>query len=57
MSEQFENGNSEVKDCIDVAFVENLFWRVSREGTEIFWKNMPVTLKSLYVGFHGRPPL
>jgi len=57
MSEQFKCGNSEVKYCIDVAFVENLFWRVSRKGAELFWENIPATLKTLYLGFHGRAPL
>jgi hypothetical protein len=47
----------EIKNCIDVAFVENLFWQVPSEKAEQYWAKLPTALKELYVGFHGRAPL
>lgn len=56
MREQFAIGSAEVRDCIDVSFVENLFWQVSPEKARLYWLRMPDLLKDLYVGFHGSPP-
>jgi hypothetical protein len=47
----------EIKNCIDVAFVENLFWQVPSEKAEQYWAKLPPALKELYIGFHGRAPL
>lgn len=51
------NCSEEVFKCIDVSFVENLFWQVSKTKAEPYWNPMPSRLKELYVGFHGTPPL
>ncbi|REL36344.1 DUF7674 family protein [Thalassotalea euphylliae] len=46
--------NNDIKNCIDVAFVENLFWRVKAEHASPYWALMPDILKQLYIQFHGR---
>ena len=56
MRHRFATGGAEVRNCIDVAFVENLFWRVSPAHAEAYWARMPDLLKSLYLGFHASPP-
>lgn len=56
MRERFETGSKEVRNCIDVTFVENLFWRVSPEHARMYWMRMPDLLKKLYLGFHSKPP-
>lgn len=48
---------SKVHTCIDVAFVENLFWQVPGSKAEPYWQELPQPLKELYVGFHHRTPL
>jgi hypothetical protein len=53
----FLSGSDEVKNCIDVSFVENLFWQVSPKKSEPYWLGLPDTLKKLYVDFHAQPPL
>lgn len=57
ISTQFEVGDHETKNAIDVAFVENLFWRVGKNEAAPFWAALPPNLKRLYVGFHGQSPL
>ena len=49
--------SKEVRTCIDVAFVENLFWQVPSLKAELYWQELPQPLKELYVGFHHRTPL
>ena len=44
-------GGREVGECIDVAFVENLFWKVRAEQAQPYWQGMPSTLKELYMAF------
>ncbi len=53
---KLRGGDSEVKTCIDVSFVENLFWRVAQRNSARVWPKVPKSLQTLYVGFHGRPP-
>lgn len=48
--------SKEVRSCIDVALVENLFHDVDADKAAPFWKALPQPLKALYLGFHGRPP-
>ncbi len=55
-SEVYEKEDPEIRNCIDVSFVENLFWNVSSENSEIYWQYLPENLKHLYLGFHGRVP-
>lgn len=48
--------SEEVANCIDVAFVENLFWRVPPDKASPYWAVLPPALQTLYLGFHsGRP--
>ncbi|WP_434339506.1 DUF7674 family protein [Motilimonas cestriensis] len=52
----YMKSDNDVKDCIDVSFVENLFWNVPPEKAVPFWEVLPDVLKQLYIGFHGRKP-
>jgi hypothetical protein len=45
-----------VRKCIDVAFVENLFWRVPSAKCAPYWERLPLRLKELYLDFHRREP-
>jgi hypothetical protein len=56
MRDQFMNGCGDVRHCIDVAFVENLYWEVSPDRARPYWARMPDLLKKLYLGFHSKPP-
>jgi len=49
--------SKEVFNCIDVSFVENLFWQVSEAKAGPYWHSMPDSLKELYIGFHSKLPL
>lgn len=54
----FESGDETVRNCIDVSFVENLFWQVSDVGSiATYWAALPDNLRRLYLDFHGRDPL
>lgn len=57
ISSSFESGDEDVRKCIDVAFVENLFWQVSRDKAVDYWGALPENLKSLFIGFHHINPL
>jgi hypothetical protein len=57
ISSQYQIGDAEVKNCIDVSFIENLFWEVPTEKADPYWKLLPENLKELYVDFYGRTPL
>jgi len=54
---KYVTGDSEVKNCIDVSFVENLFWQVMPEKALPYWQALPHPLKELYLNFHGKPPV
>lgn len=56
ISYQFLNSSMDVRKCIDVAFIENLFWGIVPEKIEPYWQILPFVLKELYIGFHGRKP-
>ena len=53
----FMTGSEDVKKCVDVAFVENLFWQVPPRKADPYWQILPRALQKLYVDFHGRAPL
>lgn len=57
ISANFESGDDDVRQCIDVAFVENLFWQVSPDRSAAYWMALPENLKCLYIDFHSRSPL
>ncbi len=52
----FASGSEEVRKCIDVSFVENLFWQVPPAKAAPYWKKLPRQLQVLYVDFHNKPP-
>ena len=52
----FDKGAETVKQCIDVAFVENLFWQVPSAKCAQYWEQLPPKLKQLYTEFHHREP-
>jgi hypothetical protein len=56
MRDRFMTGCGEVRNCIDVSFVENLFWQVTPDRSGPYWARMPDLLKRLYLGFHSKPP-
>jgi hypothetical protein len=56
MDEALPHGSSEVANCIDVAFVENLFWQVPSSNAELSWKRVPEPQKALYLAFHRVAP-
>lgn len=53
----FASGSEEVRRCIDVSFVENLFWEVPPAKASTHWKKLPPLLQALYVDFHSKPPI
>lgn len=57
MASAWGRASPEIHDCIDVAFVENLFWQVVPSKAERCWAELPTSLKELYIAFHGRTPL
>lgn len=57
VADTLSKGASEIHECIDVALVENLFWDVKSVQRKPYWDNLPASLKALYIGFHGRPPV
>ncbi len=51
----YEKGNSDLKDAIDVSFVEPLeFKETKKNNYKWAWESMPETLKQLYLAFHGK---
>lgn len=54
--ERLRGSDNKIKNCIDVSFVENLFWEVQPNSAADAWEAMPDSMQSLYVRFHGRPP-
>lgn len=51
------DSSEEVYRCVDVAFVENLYWQIGGERAAPYWALMPTRLRKLYLGFHPRPPV
>lgn len=54
---QLKSDDEEIKNCIDVAFAENLFYQVKVEKLQAYWEILPKELKCLYVKFHGQEPI
>ena len=46
----------EVRECIDVSFIENLFHNVSTAKATPYWTALPDLLCDLYINFHHRSP-
>lgn len=51
-----QDSSDEVKNCLDVAFTENLFWQLAKDKAAPYWSGLPVSIKSFYLAFHGKPP-
>jgi len=49
MDQRFRTGNDEIKNCIDVWFVENLFYSVPRQVSRLVWPMLPKNLQKLYM--------
>jgi len=56
ISGSFGVASPEVRNCIDVAFVENLFWQVPGIKCAPYWQQLPPTLRKLYIEFHHHEP-
>ena len=57
IADALDGCSTELFACLDVSFVENLFWRVSANKAAPYWQQMPEALKVLYCRFHGNAPL
>jgi hypothetical protein len=57
LEQAYKYGDPAVKTCIDVAFVENLFWEVPIREAKPYWAVFPRTFQTLYTDFFGRPPI
>ncbi|EAR09233.1 DUF7674 family protein [Reinekea blandensis] len=57
LSEVDLSSGIEIKQLIDVSFVENLFWEVSPGNAAKPWYLLPENLKKYYVEFHLGTPL
>ena len=56
VSRTWTGAESNVKGCIDVSLVENLFWEVSPQEAAPYWAALPSPLQELYLGFHRHAP-
>lgn len=54
--ELLRGSDKKIRNCIDVSFVENLFWEVQPSSAANAWDALPHSMQQLYVRFHGRPP-
>lgn len=57
LADAFDEGDDEIRSCIDASFVENLFWEVPGARAEPFWRRLPENLRGVYMAFHGGAPL
>lgn len=57
LRKKYHIGNDVVSSCIDISFVENLFWRVSTRKAQPYWAALPNVFKELYVDFHTSTPV
>lgn len=53
---QLQGSDTEVKNCIDVSLVENLFWEVRPSSAAYAWNAMPKSMQQMFLKFHGQPP-
>lgn len=53
-SSKVQTGAPEIKQLIDVSYVENLFWSATHSSIEKYWPKLPDNLRDLYIQFHGR---
>lgn len=55
--QQFMLGDESVKNCIEVAWLEHLFWQVPAKLAASDWHTLPSVFKQLYVSFHQKSPV
>lgn len=55
--QQFMLGDESVKNCIEVAWLEHLFWQVPAKLAASDWNALPSVFKQLYISFHQRSPI
>jgi hypothetical protein len=53
LDSSLEAGTEELRSCIDVGFMENLFWQVASKKAEPYWAATPDRLKKFYIAFFG----
>ena len=53
---KLQSRDDDVRRCIDVSFVETLFWQVKPEPAAKVWAMMPKPMQQLDLSFHGRAP-
>ena len=51
-----KHGTDVIKNCIDVSYVENLFWKVNPIISRYYWSLLQKPLQELYFGFHHGEP-
>jgi len=51
------DSSEEVFRCLDVAFVENLFWQIPSRKAAPYWQLLPSRFRTLYEEFHRHPPV
>lgn len=56
VSGSFATASPAVRNCIDSAFIENLFWQIPHIKCAPYWQQLPSALKKLYLEFHHREP-
>lgn len=57
LCKKYHAGNDVMSSCIDISFVENLFWRVPKWKARPYWVALPNAFKDLYVDFHQSSPV
>ncbi len=55
--QQFMLGDAATQNCIEVAWLEHLFWQVPAQLAASDWNALPSVFKQLYIGFHQRSPI
>jgi hypothetical protein len=51
----FLQGNTKLRNAVDVSFVEELEFTVNTKRYTWAWECLPETLKGLFIAFHKRP--
>ena len=57
LRKKYHVGNDVISTCIDVSFVENLFWRVPTRKAQPYWTALPEVFRDLYQSFHQTTPV
>lgn len=55
VARQYDGGSKPMRNCIDVAYVENLMWNLPDHDKKWAWSRLPENLKKLYVAMWGAP--